>query len=249
MQFKSEEITAIVNDFNEPGSLAPTGLHLAGTKYMVIQGEAGAVIRGKKVINKNLLSILNTVISLHGDKFQYYNGIWSNTHKFEYFFVNIINVTNMIECIIGIRWCNCKENKPSSDIRYLWWTYGSWSVQHGRREDGWLPHWSRPLDCQWIHVSFSSVRDSINYLFFSQFQSLQFCMTINWCYLHFVSPNNFGVLAHFDPFLMFFNIHGPLLSAEWHVYASLFCQFCNLLNINLLIYLFVYFKVYLFYKA
>ncbi|KAH7659771.1 Profilin protein, partial [Dioscorea alata] len=43
-----EEITAIVNDFNEPGSLAPTGLHLAGTKYMVIQGEAGAVIRGKK---------------------------------------------------------------------------------------------------------------------------------------------------------------------------------------------------------
>lgn len=119
MQFKSEEITAIVNDFNEPGSLAPTGLHLAGTKYMVIQGEAGAVIRGKKVINKNLLSILNTVISLHGDKFQYYNGIWSNTHKFEYFFVNIINVTNMIECIIGIRWCNCKENKPSSDIRYL----------------------------------------------------------------------------------------------------------------------------------
>ncbi|KAH7651217.1 Profilin protein [Dioscorea alata] len=47
-QFKSEEITAIVNDFNEPGSLAPTGLYLAGTKYMVIQGEAGAVIRGKK---------------------------------------------------------------------------------------------------------------------------------------------------------------------------------------------------------
>ncbi|KAJ0705727.1 putative profilin [Helianthus annuus] len=49
MQFvKPEEITAIINDFNEPGSLAPTGLHLGGTKYMVIQGEAGAVIRGKK---------------------------------------------------------------------------------------------------------------------------------------------------------------------------------------------------------
>lgn len=39
-----------MKDFDQPGHLAPTGLHLAGTKYMVIQGEAGAVIRGKKVI-------------------------------------------------------------------------------------------------------------------------------------------------------------------------------------------------------
>ncbi|KAI3689320.1 hypothetical protein L2E82_47274 [Cichorium intybus] len=37
MSVKPEEITAIVNDFNEPGSLAPTGLYLGGTKYMVIQ--------------------------------------------------------------------------------------------------------------------------------------------------------------------------------------------------------------------
>jgi len=41
-------VTAIVNDFAEPGSLAPTGLYIGGTKYMVIQGEPGAVIRGKK---------------------------------------------------------------------------------------------------------------------------------------------------------------------------------------------------------
>nr|POE72694.1 profilin-1 [Quercus suber] len=47
-QFKPEEITGIMNDFAEPGSLAPTGLYLGGTKYMVIQGEPGAVIRGKK---------------------------------------------------------------------------------------------------------------------------------------------------------------------------------------------------------
>ena len=49
MQFKPDEISAIVKDFDEPGSLAPTGLHLGGAKYMVIQGEPGAVIRGKKV--------------------------------------------------------------------------------------------------------------------------------------------------------------------------------------------------------
>ncbi|PKA64638.1 Profilin-2 [Apostasia shenzhenica] len=47
-QYKLEEITAIMIDFNEPGTLAPTGLYLGGTKYMVIQGEPGAVIRGKK---------------------------------------------------------------------------------------------------------------------------------------------------------------------------------------------------------
>ncbi|KAF8663226.1 hypothetical protein HU200_055830 [Digitaria exilis] len=44
-----EEITAIVNEFNElGGSLAPTGLYLGGSKYMVIQGEPGTIIRGKK---------------------------------------------------------------------------------------------------------------------------------------------------------------------------------------------------------
>ncbi|XP_038899070.1 profilin-like isoform X2 [Benincasa hispida] len=47
-QLKPEELTAIMNDFAQPGSLAPTGLFLGGTKYMVIQGEPGAVIRGKK---------------------------------------------------------------------------------------------------------------------------------------------------------------------------------------------------------
>jgi hypothetical protein len=49
LQYKPEEITSILKDFDEPGTLAPTGLFLGGTKYMVIQGEAGAVIRGKKV--------------------------------------------------------------------------------------------------------------------------------------------------------------------------------------------------------
>ncbi|CAA2989615.1 profilin [Olea europaea subsp. europaea] len=52
-QFKPDEITGIMNDFENPGSLAPTGLYLGGTKYMVIQGEAGAVIRGKKVLFLN----------------------------------------------------------------------------------------------------------------------------------------------------------------------------------------------------
>ncbi|KAH9618966.1 hypothetical protein KSS87_020302 [Heliosperma pusillum] len=47
-ELKSEEITAVLEDFITPGHLAPTGLHLGGSKYMVIQGEPGAVIRGKK---------------------------------------------------------------------------------------------------------------------------------------------------------------------------------------------------------
>ncbi|VAH79350.1 unnamed protein product [Triticum turgidum subsp. durum] len=43
-----EEMTNIMKDFDEPGTLAPTGLLLGAAKYMVIQGEPGAVIRGKK---------------------------------------------------------------------------------------------------------------------------------------------------------------------------------------------------------
>nr|A4KA43.1 RecName: Full=Profilin-6; AltName: Full=Allergen Cor a 2; AltName: Full=Pollen allergen Cor a 2; AltName: Allergen=Cor a 2 [Corylus avellana]ABG81300.1 pollen profilin variant 5 [Corylus avellana] len=47
-QFKPEEITGIMKDFDEPGHLAPTGMFVAAAKYMVIQGEPGVVIRGKK---------------------------------------------------------------------------------------------------------------------------------------------------------------------------------------------------------
>ncbi|EOA14511.1 hypothetical protein CARUB_v10027731mg [Capsella rubella] len=47
-QLKPEEIEGINKDFAEPGTLAPTGLFLGGNKYMVIQGEPNAVIRGKK---------------------------------------------------------------------------------------------------------------------------------------------------------------------------------------------------------
>ncbi|KAG6421029.1 hypothetical protein SASPL_117578 [Salvia splendens] len=62
-QFKPEEVTAIMNDFDNPGSLAPTGLYIGGTKYMVIQGEPGAVIRGKKgsggaTIKKTTLALI-----------------------------------------------------------------------------------------------------------------------------------------------------------------------------------------------
>lgn len=47
-QVKPEEIQGIKDDFTTPGTLAPTGLFLGGNKYMVIQGEPNAVIRGKK---------------------------------------------------------------------------------------------------------------------------------------------------------------------------------------------------------
>lgn len=72
LQFTPEEITAIMNDFAEPGSLAPTGLFIGGVKYMVIQGEPGAVIRGKKVIYISWCIIIDLVLvsptgNLHGN--------------------------------------------------------------------------------------------------------------------------------------------------------------------------------------
>nr|WDA53367.1 endo-beta-mannanase 1 [Erycina pusilla] len=64
-QFKPQEIAAILHDFAEPGSLAPTGLYLGTVKYMVIQGEPGAVIRGKKITHakSNLARIMGFTIS------------------------------------------------------------------------------------------------------------------------------------------------------------------------------------------
>lgn len=53
-----------MNDFEQPGSLAPTGLFHGGTKYMVIQGEPGAVIRGKKVMTQQILVFLLETISI-----------------------------------------------------------------------------------------------------------------------------------------------------------------------------------------
>jgi hypothetical protein len=49
IQLKPEDMAGIMKDFDEPGTLAPTGMFIGGAKYMVIQGEPGAVIRGKKV--------------------------------------------------------------------------------------------------------------------------------------------------------------------------------------------------------
>ncbi|KMZ71495.1 Profilin [Zostera marina] len=47
-QLNVEEVTDIVKEFNEPGKLASNGLFIGGVKYMVIQGDPGVVIRGKK---------------------------------------------------------------------------------------------------------------------------------------------------------------------------------------------------------
>ncbi|XVF48606.1 hypothetical protein PTKIN_Ptkin03bG0203500 [Pterospermum kingtungense] len=47
-QFTPQEITAIMNDFSEPGSLAPTGLFLGVMQSQRRISEPGAVIRGKK---------------------------------------------------------------------------------------------------------------------------------------------------------------------------------------------------------
>jgi hypothetical protein len=49
-QATQTEIANIVEGFEDNSTLPQHGLFLGGTKYMVIQGDPGAVIRGKKVI-------------------------------------------------------------------------------------------------------------------------------------------------------------------------------------------------------
>lgn len=42
------EVAAVMRGFADVGSLAAAGLRLGGVKYMVVAGEPGEVIRGKK---------------------------------------------------------------------------------------------------------------------------------------------------------------------------------------------------------
>ena len=44
----SEEVEKITKGFDDQGPLAQRGLYIGGLKYMVIAGEEGAVIRGRK---------------------------------------------------------------------------------------------------------------------------------------------------------------------------------------------------------
>ncbi|KAL1537168.1 profilin-like [Salvia divinorum] len=61
---KPNEVTSMMNEFDNPGSLAPTGLHIGGSSYFVIRGEAGAVIRGTgKNIGHNV-TIKKTTLGL-----------------------------------------------------------------------------------------------------------------------------------------------------------------------------------------
>ena len=49
MQLSATEVANIVNGFEEDSMLPQNGLFIGGAKYMVLQGDQGVVIRGKKV--------------------------------------------------------------------------------------------------------------------------------------------------------------------------------------------------------
>ena len=49
VQLSATELANIVNGFEENSVLPQNGLFIGGAKYMVLQGDQGIVIRGKKV--------------------------------------------------------------------------------------------------------------------------------------------------------------------------------------------------------
>ncbi|RWW51988.1 hypothetical protein BHE74_00041641 [Ensete ventricosum] len=85
-QFKPEEFTNVMKDFNEPGSLAPVGLFIGSSKYMVIQGEPGVVIRGKKVtvlfLNMSLSCSMYRILPLHSPTVMTF---WECIHTVDHF--------------------------------------------------------------------------------------------------------------------------------------------------------------------
>lgn len=99
-----------MNDFNEPGSLAPTGLFLGGAKYMVIQGEAGVVIRGKKVC----IFMLDL---LYEAAFCFYNRHQNKMDRKAYrIYDNLVLCLGMCSCN---RWLEFSEETPKPKSRVL----------------------------------------------------------------------------------------------------------------------------------
>ncbi|KAK2079332.1 glutamate-5-semialdehyde dehydrogenase [Prototheca wickerhamii] len=47
-EVSEDEVTAIMKGFDDAAALAATGLRIGGEKYMVVAGEPGEAIRGKK---------------------------------------------------------------------------------------------------------------------------------------------------------------------------------------------------------
>jgi hypothetical protein len=125
VQFKPEEITGIMKDFDEPGHLAPTGMFVAGAKYMVIQGEPGAVIRGKKV--------RNCFASLEFPNLYYMLSLIDRS----FLFVMLINLPLIRS--VGSRRHNHQEDRAGAGRRHLRRAHDPWAVQHGGGEAWRLP--------------------------------------------------------------------------------------------------------------
>lgn len=103
---KPAEIEGINKDFEEAGHLAPTGLFLGGEKYMVVQGEAGAVIRGKKVIENELEKTLFMIlIEEKESKDQSFNFV----------------ISKLSSCLLlaGSWWSHYQEDYSSSSLWHL----------------------------------------------------------------------------------------------------------------------------------
>jgi profilin len=66
------EVQEITHEFSNPGAIAAKGLFLGGTKYLVIPGDPGEVIRGRKNVEgvtiKKTVSAL--VIGIYGEGVQ-----------------------------------------------------------------------------------------------------------------------------------------------------------------------------------
>lgn len=71
-EITDDEVAKIMEELNSPGKIAQSGLFLGGTKYIVIPGEPGEVIRGRKnqdgvTIKKTLTAL---VIGIYGEGVQ-----------------------------------------------------------------------------------------------------------------------------------------------------------------------------------
>ncbi|XP_047940329.1 profilin-like [Salvia hispanica] len=63
-KLKPNEVTSMMNEFDNPGTLAPTGLQIGGSSYFVIRGEPDAIIRGTGKNMGHNVTIKKTTLGL-----------------------------------------------------------------------------------------------------------------------------------------------------------------------------------------
>ena len=146
VQLSATEVANIVNGFEENSLLPQNGLFIGGAKYMVLQGDQGIVIRGKKVTISAIF--VNDILKRFKIRRCFLN-LW-------YFVCGYLSeVWPQLMDVTGSRGYYYQEDSERSGYWNLWRSMHSRRMQHCSREARRVPTWKWLLNV--VVECFSSI--------------------------------------------------------------------------------------------